>query len=228
MKKISLFLTLLVVFGIYVSAQNWQKTVYNDGRVFAYIVSKQTDYWSLNKNNKLKEDVLVIENISGVEISINYSVKAITRYIGSDNFVGEKITHRTNVTLSPGYKRTERGEEAQRIDFHSHGYYRYVDAFAIMNVSVKNTSSQQNFSGNNISKTIPSWAQGTWWLGSDYWLRINSTQINFMNEVTREFTRIDGENIWFGNNVRITRSTNNKIIVGVVENGKWDTEIFEK
>ena len=193
MKKI-LFLITFINLGICVNAQYLQRTMYNDGKILAYIQEKQ-DYfqWGSKNARYVKSDDLIIENISGQEISFNYCFKSI-KYDVNDNYVDYKITYRTNVTLSVKSKKRENGSEAKYLS--NNGYY-YVDSFAIMNVSTNSDSTTKSSTETQKVVTVPAWAQGTWGRNGGG-IKITSTQFLAPElDLALLCTRVLGDSIHF-------------------------------
>jgi len=154
MKRLVFFLLILVVFGICVNAQNLQRGAYNDGKVFAYIEQRKgtvTDYYG---NGRM--DILIIENISGQEINLQYVFKAV-KWDDNNRFEQDKIVNQ-NKTLKADEKIRENGRAAYN---GMPGSY-FVDSFAIMNVSV-NSTNQGNTGISSIQPPLTSVQSGNSW-----------------------------------------------------------------
>jgi len=175
LKKFVIAFIVLMCLGFYINAQNWQSSIYNDGKLLVFIEKKNVE--KINDPNarqrfwkSVRVDELILENISTNEITVKYSFRCISRDF-NDNFVEEKIIYRDR-TLSSGGKIRENANY-----FLKSGRFSFVDSFVVMNVSVKggSTSSdtyrpsqpQQPFA------TVPQWAQGSW--GGSGGIRITST-----------------------------------------------------
>jgi len=197
MKKI-LFLIMFISLGIYVNAQYLQRTMYNDGKILAYIQEKQYYFqWGSKNARYVKSDELIIENISGQEINFNYCFKSV-KYDVNDNYVDNKITYRTNITLSVKGKKIEDGREARNLS--NNGYY-YVDSFAIMNVSINSNSDSnstpKSSTGTQKVVTVPAWAQGTWGRNGGG-IKITSTQFLAPElDLALFCTRVLGDSVHF-------------------------------
>jgi hypothetical protein len=143
------------------SSQALQISMYNDGRLLAYIEKRNDIYRNAADQ---RADRLQFENISGQQITVHYAFRAIGMDVNG-NIFRDEVRYRTE-TLYPGQKRTESGYSNAR------GYY--VDSFVIMNISVRSGSTSQNVTPPPQNGSVPSWAQGTW--GGSGGTRITSTQ----------------------------------------------------
>jgi len=224
MKKI-IILIVFINFNFLIFAQNMQKTIYNDGRIIAYI---QPDTKLVVGRYRKKCDYLVIENITNQEITVRYAYKSMLYEAENDSFIKEEINHE-NKLIKPSEKLTEYGYMG-----HKYPAYYFVDSFVIINISgynIQNIPQNNNRNQNNL--TIPSWAQGTWYRINNqneaHFINITSTQL-ITPGGTVNIEEIDNETLYFYNGRILIKRTNtrNEIIFGFYIDNEWEFRIFGK
>jgi len=212
-------LAVLSLTGVSLPGQTLQSAAYNDGKISAYIKEDVKNQRIGYKNYRIRADELIIENIFDGELAVKYSFKSVA-LDQNNNVVDEKIIYR-DISLRAGRTRIESGGESRG----AAGYC--VDSFSVTSVRVKSVSALQSIlrpnrenspSAKKNTPAVPAWAQGVWYLSASRtggkFAEITSEA--FIGGGTFECSRAEGESVWFGGEILITRANSpNQVFLGM-------------
>ena len=179
MKKVFLFLIISIFFSNFTNAQNLQNSMYNDGRLLAYIDERV--------RNSVRSDRLVLKNLSEQIIIVTYRFKTVATWY--DEFMDAEI-RTSEQTLQPGEQYTASSYFRPR----GKGNNDCVDSFAIMNISIKSTSSQSDNNSPHSNLAVPRELIGTWTYFDSY-LIITANQLQIVLAGDTVATIINGVSI---------------------------------